>query len=282
MNCAILYFSPHGSTRKILDAVSKGISDAGFNTVMFNSGEYIKTGRQEELYSILSEYSLLITGTPVYAHHIPPLFEEFLSGLPPVEKEKSAAMVCTYGDISSGVALSQLAGLMDKKSYRLMGGMKAVSEHCLTFQGGAPIGSGRPDSEDIKIAQQFGSLIAERMKKNDLKSFKQSDFRDKSLLIRVLDATVFNMKTTVKMMPQIKVSSSLCAKCNTCADSCIAGNITVDDFPKFSDNCISCFRCVRVCPNNALTAPLAQGENFLHNLRKKLSKYENGETSILV
>lgn len=70
--------------------------------------------------------------------------------------------------------------------------------------------------------------------------------------------------TTQKWMVQkfyyrfFKVNKSKCTKCGICVDSCPTKNISLEtnEFPKFGKNCIACFNCQLVCPEEAISSPM--------------------------
>jgi ferredoxin len=60
------------------------------------------------------------------------------------------------------------------------------------------------------------------------------------------------IRDQIKLQPQIDPAK--CTACGTCAESCPADVITVQDTAAFNlSKCIGCMCCVEVCPHGALT-----------------------------
>ncbi|HOO73139.1 MAG TPA: EFR1 family ferrodoxin [Spirochaetota bacterium] len=275
---ALIYFSPHGTSKKSIESVASGLAAAGLHGDYFDAARFIRSGNTSELYVQLSYYKLLVISSPVYAHHVPPVFGKMLEKIPVLTKDQAVAFVVNYGGVSSGVALQELAKMFAVKGFRLLGGIKVAAEHCLMFQSADPINSGRPASGDHQALVSFGRTLVERLTSRDRKEFKVGDFVDKSLGLRVMDSFFFNMSATRKVLPPISINNELCTKCMICASSCPTANIEIRNDIQFKDRCINCYQCVRLCPEKALNATMDGVEKLLRDLKVRLAKYETGET----
>jgi ferredoxin len=59
------------------------------------------------------------------------------------------------------------------------------------------------------------------------------------------------------------------------------GNISIEEYPEFSDKCIYCFSCVRSCPEGAIKARLKPLEPVVRGFAKFFGKYEELVTEII-
>jgi ferredoxin/NAD(P)H-dependent FMN reductase len=275
---AMVFFSPHGTTKQAMDHVARGMETAGLHCDFFDAARYIRRGNASELYVQLSYYRVLVIGTPVYAHHLPPLFREMLEKIPVLTENQAAAFIAAYGGVSSGVALHELAKIFESKGVRLLGGMKVATEHCLTFQAKQPLNCGRPDAGDIQALADFGAALVARLISRERPNVSSRSFNDKSMHLRIMASLFFNMASIKKYLPPITVAGGACTRCGLCVDQCPSANITLDDDLRIGDRCVSCFRCVRLCPERALAASLEDTDRLIRKLKEKLARHEKGET----
>ena len=68
------------------------------------------------------------------------------------------------------------------------------------------------------------------------------------------------------MLPGRSVDESLCTQCGICRDLCPADAIRLTPYPIFTDACISCYMCVRNCPEQAIGADF---DAFARGLRQR-------------
>jgi len=278
---ALIYLSSNGSTRKAMEAVAEGMKESGYAVKMIDVGEYIRVDRLSSLYNMISDYSVVVLGIPTYFHHPPPVFKQFVNMIPQAVNGQSAGLLSTFGGVSSGVVLSELAKALKTKGYNLLGGIKVLAEHSLMFQGDNPLGAGHPNSSDLTIIKEFGRRISERASQN-WQEYAVKDFSDKSISLRFLDATIINMKSLSIFMPTPKVDYELCTQCEKCVQSCPVANITLNKYPEHGNCCISCYSCVKNCLPGATKASLKPLEPFLRLLAKILGRNERQQTEQII
>lgn len=82
-------------------------------------------------------------------------------------------------------------------------------------------------------------------------------------------------------MTNFKIDEGLCIKCGLCAKACIAGIISVDEFPTITneERCIRCQHCMLVCPTKALSI-FNINPNDLDELKGNLPGHKEVETLI--
>jgi MinD superfamily P-loop ATPase len=61
------------------------------------------------------------------------------------------------------------------------------------------------------------------------------------------------------LLPKPKVDKNTCDECGVCEDNCPTESITLTPYPVFNTHCIRCYRCLTVCPKEAIriNTPLA-------------------------
>jgi ferredoxin len=188
----------------------------------------------------MNREDLLIIGAPVYAGRIPEIaaqrFQKLRSNKGP------AVIVVLYGNREVEDALVELADLAANAGSVPVAGGAFIGEHSFSSEN-SPIAEGRPDSNDIRIAQQFGQEIGERLKN--------------ARHIQEIDAPDFPGNRPYREPMQHPPASPVtekdfCAQCETCISICPASAISLNDvIDTDKEKCILCCACIRACPENA-------------------------------
>lgn len=99
-------------------------------------------------------------------------------------------------------------------------------------------GQGRPDAEDEKELKEFAIKIQEKLSRSVLEE-----------PVQVPGTRPFREYSGVPFKPEAGKS---CSFCGACADKCPVGALPKEN-PKAIDKevCISCMRCIAVCPQGA-------------------------------
>ena len=101
--------------------------------------------------------------------------------------------------------------------------------------------TGRPDEADEHLLRQFAARIADKL--DAVKSGTAP------APIEVKGNPQYKPYNGVPLKPH---ASRACNRCGTCAALCPAGAIPLDDPSKTdTSKCISCMRCIAVCPQQA-------------------------------
>lgn len=162
-----------------------------------------------------------------------------------------AIIAAIYGNRAFEDALLEMKDNMQEAGFSCVAGVAALAEHSIARQ----FAAGRPDADDKKQL----TLFAEKIKKELVKECSEKD----------LYIPGNNPYKEYKVMPMMPQAGESCTKCGLCAKKCPTGAISKDDF-KVTDPalCISCMRCVAVCPEKARTLNPA----MLVGLTEKLGK----------
>ena len=150
-----IYFSPTGSTKKIVETVAEG---TGFRLL---PAVDITTPSKRRSWSGQIEGDLLVAGVPVYAGRYPALVVEPFARL--IGDGLWAVPIAVCGNVRMGTCLAELCALLRKQGFTIPAAGNFIAQHsfvCDEF----PVGRGRPDELDLEIASEFGADVAQRVK----------------------------------------------------------------------------------------------------------------------
>ena len=141
-----IYFSPSGTTEKIVTEIAKNfnISQENYDLLSFDEAK---------------EFSdeLVIIGIPVFNGRIPKTACERLSKMK--AKNTKAIVVLNYGNMDYGDALLELTELLKENNFEIVGVATTVSQHSQFGE----IGRNRPDENDLKKINEFGRNIIKKL-----------------------------------------------------------------------------------------------------------------------
>lgn len=256
-----LFFSPTGTSRKIVDAIAVSIPGVERSSVdlTYQGIENIKSFQADEL---------VVIGVPVYAGRVAPLAVQRLKGIK--GKKNPVVLVVLYGNREYEDALVELRDIAIAASLLPVGAAAYIGEHSFSNQQ-MPTAQGRPDYEDLVSATSFGRDILNKIDKvQDLNSVSH---------LQVPGNTPY--KESMGPLPVTpKVDPSVCTLCGLCVSSCPGGAIAIDeDLTMDVRKCIFCCACIKTCPEEAvlIDAPLLlEKRQWLHEncaIRKEPELY---------
>jgi flavodoxin/Pyruvate/2-oxoacid:ferredoxin oxidoreductase delta subunit len=198
----LLYFSPTKTTKKVVEAIAQGIQ---VDTVeqLDLTPPAARTRRFDEIRD-----ELVIIGSPVYGGRIPIDASHRLQRLK--ANNTPAVIVVVYGNREYEDALLELKDLAVEAGFRPVAGGAFIGEHSFANDS-TPIANGRPDTEDLKKAREFGKLILERL--SDIEAFD-----DISPLQVPGNFPYKERKTRAGISPITQ--EERCTTCGTCATVC--------------------------------------------------------------
>jgi ferredoxin len=248
----LLYFSPTGTTRKVLEAISDGLGvDKPKHIDLTSPGT--RTGRSRKI-----QGGLTIIGVPVYTGRVA---LEAVRGLQRFKaKDAPAVIVAVYGNREYEDALLELQHIATEAGFTPIAGAVFIGEHSFSTDG-IPIAQGRPDASDLDRARSFGTMVQKKI--NNMES-----------LCNVPPLTVPGNFPYRERGPtrdtSPETSDALCIRCGKCVEVCPVATITLkeDGVTTDKEKCTLCCACVKNCPTEArrLEDPL-----LTQFIREKLS-----------
>ncbi len=222
----LVYFSPTGTTKKVVMLISKIFST--------EKTEYDITLNSDENIPSFNKDDFVILGIPVYSGRVPRIANKIISAIK--GENTPIALISTYGNRDYNDSLLELKMIVELNGFLTVAAAAFVTEHSVVPK----FGAGRPNDEDVKEINRFAGLLSDKIKlwnlskHNDLKLKGNLNYRE------------------YKSIPIKPHSTSLCVKCGLCAKNCPASAIPFDN-PRKTDRskCVTCVRCIYFCPKNA-------------------------------
>jgi len=235
----LAYFSPTGTTRRVLTAIAQGIgvpaTHLDLTLAPAGSSPRLDPSREPGLSG-----DLAILGAPVYAGRIPATAVERFRRL--AGRGAPVVLVVVYGNRAFEDALLELSDLACEIGCVPVAGAAFIGEHSYAAPD-TPIAVGRPDGEDLRRATAFGQALLQRLtgvaSLSDLPRPLIPGNRPHRRGMRPSEAAPITDPET-------------CTLCGRCAEVCPVGAVEVGE-TVVTDGlaCILCCACTRACPTGA-------------------------------
>lgn len=230
----LIYFSPTGTTKKVLESIAQGIQAEPVEHLSLTLPE-AKTRKFEDLHD-----EVVIIGAPVYGGRIP------IEAVRRLQRLKAfntpAVVVVVYGNREYEDALLELTDLAVEAGFKPFAAGAFIGEHSFATEK-ILIANGRPDGEDIKKAREFGRLIREKL--GEIYELEQM------ATVKVPGNFPYKECGESRQISPVTQKTG-CTKCEKCVTVCPTAAITVDDSVLTDQSaCILCCACVKSCPSGA-------------------------------
>ena len=239
-----LYFSPTGSTKKIVETIAKGTEKPVKRPIN------ITTPKKRDKFNGQISGDLLIVGVPVYTGDHPSMIQASISKIDGNGLWALPVAVC--GNVRMGTCLAELCGLLKKQGFTIPAAGNFIAQHSFACED-FPIGKGRPDESDLGKAMEFGRRVIEKISNNpeDITSRYRSNMYIRMYVSGSIEAEGFS-GLGKRHSPFIRVSEHddmVCQECGLCVEVCPTGSIDENTYRVSDDLCIRCFACVNICPS---------------------------------
>jgi len=235
MKVEVIYFSPTGTTKRVLDGILEGLK-----AEIVNFSDLRTSQAHKIIESGGGTPDLVLIGVPTYASRIPPEASSELKklrglGIP-------AVLVAVYGNNKFGDILLEMKDIAKSADLIPIAAAAFIGEHSFSNDE-RPIAENRPDMADMKRAKSFGFAIRKELLNFD------TNFADYDLQV----PGEFPYREWHKLPAGPPVTDEeLCIKCGKCKESCPVDAICISDTISTNpDVCIFCCACVKNCPVGA-------------------------------
>lgn len=225
----IIYFSPTGTTRTVVETIAQGM-DAGQRNVVD------LTLPRATYPSCTSEAAII--GVPVYAGRVPELAARRLREHV-CRHGRPVVLVVVYGNRAYEDALLELHDIAEELGFMPVAGAAFVGEHSFSTSD-CPVAEGRPDAEDKRLALEFGRFVREKLS-------QAKDGLSKSRLQVPGNFPYRDGVQAVAISPDTVEEN--CVLCGECELICPTGAITLTSESAETDKtlCLRCCACIRTC-----------------------------------
>jgi flavodoxin/NAD-dependent dihydropyrimidine dehydrogenase PreA subunit len=230
----IIYFSLTGNTKKIAQAIQKGMiplmKQCDIAALKDIDGPYLR------------DYDLIGIGSPVWGD-VPQHVKHFISVMPDLQG-KYAFAFSTHG-ARGGRFFPVILKLLRKKGLQVIGIRDWYGSVCIPTHPKPYPTDGHPDTIDLKEARLFGEEMAQLGLRIETEGPGIIPKHPKIPL----------PPTTRLMRPRPKFDHKKCAypACTLCMEHCPVNSIDLSMDPViFGKNCHTCYFCEMICPEGAI------------------------------
>jgi ferredoxin len=230
----LVYFSPTGTTQKVLESIAKGIAVEDVEHIDLTLPE----GARQTIPPFSNE--VVIMGAPVYGGRLP---AEAINRFKKFQARKTpAVLIVLYGNREFEDALLELKNLVIELGFIPLAGGAFIGEHSFASKD-VPIANGRPDSLDLQKAMDFGAKI-----KDKIRGLQSPDD-----LMGLEVPGRFPYEGGPRSMTVSPVTKEeTCTVCGTCAGVCPTAAISINESVATETGlCIRCCACIKSCPTGA-------------------------------
>jgi NAD-dependent dihydropyrimidine dehydrogenase PreA subunit len=259
MKSLVVYYSMSGNTKKIAEAVQKGIIATGIQCDIAR----LKDVKTEDL----SDYDLIGLGSPVINNKETINVSRFIQFTMRFVDGKHAFSFCTHGAVPAYYFARVIPALI-QRGLTVIGWNDWFSTVVYPVTPIPYFTDGHPDSIDLKEAEDFGKEMVARSQRirngetnliPELPKGAEYDRLYVPILVPPIDkelADYFKAFSVAESGIELRVKLSKCKypKCTFCIDNCPAGNIDFSVSPPsfHKSSCEKCWHCEQTCPNGAI------------------------------
>ena len=208
-----IVFSPTGGTRKVSGLVAGALDKNTVTVDLTDSGlDFSAVSMTEDDVAVIS--------VPAYAGRIPAVAVDRLNMVH--GNGARAVLVCVYGNRAFEDALVELEDVAKRAGFRVVAAVSAIAEHSVARQ----FAAGRPDAQDAAQLAEFAQQIQQKLLAEDTSEPSIPGNRP------------YKQARGHRMAPEA-------------TEDCVCAIDKGDPKRAAGEACISCMRCIAVCPRGA-------------------------------
>jgi ferredoxin/flavodoxin len=230
----LIYFSPTGTTQKVLESIAKGITAEDAQHINLTLPE----GARQTIPPFSDE--LVIIGAPVYGGRLP---VAAINRFRQIKANNNLAVpIVAYGNREFEDALLELKNLSIELGLNPIAAGAYIGEHSFATRD-VPIANGPPDSLDVQKAMDFGEQIKEMVKSIQLP--------DARMDLEIPGRFPYEGGARSLTVSPV-IQKDACIVCGTCAGVCPTGAISINESVEHkAELCIRCCACIKSCHTQA-------------------------------
>lgn len=235
-------FSPTGGTERVLNIVT-----SVWNCEKIRIDLCDEDCNLSEL--VLEKDDIAFIAVPSFGGRVPKVVIERMKKIS--GNGARMVLICVYGNRAIDDTLTELEDNLS--SFEIIAAISAVAEHSIMRN----YASGRPDNEDNSELIEFADEIKRKIE-NNIKN--KPELPGMHITYKEYNGVPFKPEAGKK-----------CNHCGFCADKCPVKAIN-NDGTTDKIKCISCMRCISLCPSNARSV----NKVMLFAASKKMAKVCSG------
>lgn len=245
-NLNAIVFSPTGSSLKITELLLNEFREEHQIFDITSHGDFNQT---------MEFNDPTIFSFPVFIGRVPTVVVE------KIKKYKGnntpAVILATIGNRHYDDALLEMRDLLLQQGFIPVTAAVFIAQHSIFNS----VANSRPDQEDIQYIESFSGIIKDKL---NAKEYKAIDVKGKF---------PYKSESGILFKP---FTNENCTLCGECSISCPAEAIPLKEPDKTDyDKCISCMRCIKICPVNARYLEEKKHQNTEKVFHEKFHKRKN-------
>ena len=224
MNIIKIVFSPTGGTEKVASILADAFTQGNHDEIDLSIADFDSSQQP------ISPDDVCIIAVPSYGGRVPATASVRLASIK--GNGAKAILVAVYGNREFEDTLIEIKDIAESAGFMPIAAIAAIAEHSISRK----FASGRPDANDKAELISFAQTIINSME-------------NPARPLIVPGNTPYKESKGSSMKP---FTNDNCTQCGFCSEKCPVQAIP-SEHPECTDNavCISCMRCISICPVNA-------------------------------
>lgn len=231
MNISIFLFSPTKTTHTVVRAMTSQLQQHHITETNWTHSDNCE---------LAPETNLVILAVPVYSGLAPVTVIERIKSLR--GKQTPIVLISVYGNRGADTATRELYEITSRNGFIPIAAAEFIGEHSYSTPT-HPIAVGRPDRDDLLLAQEFGNSVMASLENDTTQPLTSEDF----------DQSPHRERNPLQFETPTK-DLAKCTHCGKCEPVC-PQNIWPLGNDQQKGTCIGCCACIKVCNDDALTPP---------------------------